>query len=151
MAAPMLFEETLSFFSLNGTCEVFEHAPPGQQAVLPARNIRTDQAWDVRFKWNATGGLTNVMAGTWKLGILLEKYGAEEAGLPPEYATTLVKFESKPFSYDKIVHIPAGKVKPGVYKIVATITMVGPLGEPGPMAGFGEGDLLQFYDGGAIS
>jgi hypothetical protein len=39
----------------------------------------------------------------------------------------------------------------GVYKLVALITMKGPLGVPGPIAGMGEGPMVTFYVGGPIT
>ncbi len=147
-ALPMKFEELLPLFSLNGTCETLEHTTPG---AAPAQIIRTDQAWDVRFRWTTTGALNYVMSGKWLLRVLLEEMGQGESGLAPAYSQAEVAFVSAPTTYDRILHIPAGQVRPGVYRIVATITMVGPTNVPGPIAGFGEGEMLQFFNGGPIS
>ncbi len=147
-AMPFKFEELLPFFSLNGTCEVFEHTPPGGP---PTQIIRTDQAWDVLFKWTTTGSLNYIMCGNWHLCVLLEEMGCGEFCLDPAYCRINVPFVSSPNSYSYRLHIPAGKVKPGVYKLVATITMVGPGGIPGPIAGFCDGEMLQFYAGGPIT
>ena len=150
MAPQFKFEELLPFFSLSGTCETLEHTPPGT-ATIPARNIRTDQAWDVRFDWSTAGPLNYVMGGKWKLRLLLEEIGVGETGLPAQYSEAEITFQAKPFPYHYNMHIPAHVVKPGVYKVIATITMVGLGGVPGPIAGFGEGDMVQFYEGGPIS
>ncbi len=147
-ALPMKFEELLPLFSLNGTCEVLEHTLPGG---APTQIIRTDQAWDVRFRWATIGALNYVLSGRWQLRVLLEEIGIGETGLPPAYSFAEVNFVSAPNAYERILHIPAGVVKAGVYKLVATITMVGPSNVPGPIAGFGEGEMLQFFNGGPIS
>lgn len=150
MAVSMKFEELLPLFSLSGTCETLEHNPPGTGTV-PAQIIRTDQAWDVLFKWSTTGSLPYLMSGKWLLRVLLEEMGQGESGLAPQYSQVEVPFVSAPYNYTRYIHIPAGQVKPGVYKVVATITMVGPSNVPGPIAGFGEGDMVQFYNGGPIT
>ncbi len=150
MAVPMKFEELLPLFAMNGTCEALEHNSPGLPTV-PAQIIRKDQAWDVYFKWNTTGALNYIMGGKWHLRVLLEEMGVGETGLPAQYSQAVVNFVSAPNAYSYLMHIPANVVRPGVYKLVATITMVGPSNVPGPIAGFGEGDMLQFYDGGPIS
>ncbi len=147
-ALPMKFEELLPLFGLSGTCEALEHTLPGG---APTQIIRTDQAWDVRFRWATQGALNYVLAGKFQLRVLLEEIGVGETNLPPAYSTAEVNFVSAPSNYERILHIPAGIVRPGVYKLVATITMVGPSNVPGPIAGFGEGEMLQFFNGGPIS
>jgi hypothetical protein len=141
------FEELLPYFDLSGTCEVFEQTPPGG---APTQIIRTDQAWGVEFKWDTSGPLNYVMCGKWILRVLLEEMGCGEFCLEEGLSKAEVDFVCGPHHYEYKFNIPAGKVRPGVYKLVATITMVGPCNIPGPIAGFCEGKMLQFYDGGPI-
>lgn len=147
-AMPFKFEELLPFFSLKGTCEVFENTPPGS---TPTQIIRTDQSWGVRFKWETCGALNHIMCGKWQLRILLEEMGCGESCVPDPYSKAEVPFVCGPHCYEHTITVPARQVKAGVYKIVATITMVGPCGVPGPIAGFCEGQMLQFFEGGPIT
>ncbi|MEK7728258.1 MAG: hypothetical protein AAB354_07565 [candidate division KSB1 bacterium] len=147
-AMPFKFEELLPFFGLHGTCEIFEQTPPGG---APTQIIRTDQSWCVVLKWDTCGPLNHIMCGKWCLRILLEEMGCGEFCLEEGLSKAEVPFVCGPHHYEYKFHIPAGKVGPGVYKIVSTITMLGPCGIPGPIAGFCEGEMLQFYAGGPIT
>ena len=134
------FEELLPYFGVGGEADVYEITPPGG---APTTIIRTDQAWKVRFHWRTYGKLNCVLCGKWNLRIYLEEMGKGEFDLPG--ATASVAFVSAPTDYEKDIVIPAGVVPEGIYKLVVSITHTVPSGEPGPIAGFAEGPLLQFY------
>jgi hypothetical protein len=141
MSIPMTSEEMLPWFSIQGECDVYE-----VPSWNPATVIRTDQDWGVKFHWKTTGGLNHLLAGKFCLQVLLEKYGPQEG---PTIPVKECQFESRPFEYNETIQVPAGLVRAGVYKLVAVLTMKGPLGVPGPVAGMAEGPLLNFYDVGA--
>jgi hypothetical protein len=141
-AVSMSFEELLPAFALTGTCEVIEAGPTGG---TPTNIIRTDQAWSVKFDWATTGPLNFLLSGTWQLRVYLEQMGGGEFDLPPAIANATKPFVSAPNSYSHMITVPANIVPAGIYRLVAAVTIVGPTGMPGPIAGFGEAGLIQFF------
>jgi hypothetical protein len=142
------FEELLPFFGVSGSCNLIEGTPPG---AAPSNIIRTNQSWSVKFDWTTSGPLNYLMNGKWIMKVYLEKMGAGEVDLPASLSSKTAAFVSAPNSYSNTITVPAGNVPEGLYKIAVSLTMVGPTGTPGPIAGFAEGELVQFYDGGPIS
>jgi hypothetical protein len=59
------------------------------------------------------------------------------------------KFVSEPCLYKCVIHVPEGASKLD-YTRSWRLSHGGPSNKPGPIAGFAEGGLLQFYDGGLI-
>ena len=139
--AQITFEERLQDFELNGTCDLYE--VPWWR--FPVTMIRHEQQWGARFKWTTDGGLNYMMAGEWHLQIFLESVGGAEFSFPPGMGEAKVRFESEPYEYDKDIEIPAEKVPDGVYRLVASIVLLGPTNVPGPVAGFAEGPMVKFY------
>lgn len=90
------------------------------------------------------------MSGTWRLRLYLEQFGGKEIELPASVATHAEKFMSEPYPYSCSIQVPAGHVSEGVYMLVAAITMVGPTNKPGPIAGFAEFGVVQFFEGGTV-
>ncbi|KAA3612185.1 MAG: hypothetical protein DWQ05_19475 [Calditrichaeota bacterium] len=141
----LTFEETLDNFSIHGHAVFSIHEVVGATGTIPADNIiRTDQQWHCHFHWHTLGGLNYLICGKWKLSVLLEKWGGEEFTLPNNEIT--VDFVNAPNTYNALISVPAGLVPAGAYKPVVIVTMEGPTGVPGPIAAFGEGSMMQFYD-----
>ena len=142
MAFEMTYEELLPVFSVNCDCEVIELDAPH----MPTNIIRTDQRWAVKFSWETEGALNYIMAGTWHLQVFLEQIGGLEFDLGG--ATRDVSFNSLPTNYEETISFNAGTVPAGIFKLVAAITFAGPAPERrnGPIALFGEGPMIQFYD-----
>lgn len=136
---PFTFEELLPYFSLTGGLSIYEITPPG---APPTTIIRTDQRWKVQFDWETFGRLNCVLCGSWELRVYLEEMGRGEFHL--ENATATVPFVSSPHSYSREIEFAANSVPVGLYKLTATIIQQGP-GGPGPIVGFAEGPLVQFY------
>lgn len=134
------FEELLPFFGLKGDAFVSESAP-----INGPRNIvRTSESWFVKFDWTTTGPLNYIMCGKWHLKVLLEEMGVGEYDLKNKEAE--VSLESKPNSYTETLTFPPHSVPPGLFRVTVIITMNGPGGAPGPIAGFEDLGLVQFYD-----
>ncbi|HGY54842.1 MAG TPA: hypothetical protein ENK44_03990 [Caldithrix abyssi] len=152
MPFTMVHEDILPFFGVNCQCELEERSLPQPLPGLPTTTgwaptniIQTGQNWRVQFDWNTIGPLNYYMAGTWHLRVYLEKMGGGEFTLPS--ANKTVNFVSAPHHYsNEYIEIPGGTVPAGIYKLVTAITMKGPGGIPGPIAMFGEGPMVQFYD-----
>lgn len=139
--ANMTCEELLPWFGIKGKCDVYE-----VPTMNPTSIIRTDQDWGVKFNWKTDGGLNHLLAGRFQLQVLLEKMGPGEG---PAIPAKQIQFQSHPHEYNETISVPAGLVQSGAYKLVATLTMRGPGGVPGPIAGIAEGPVIQFYDVGA--
>jgi hypothetical protein len=124
--------------------------------IAPTNIIRIDQDWGVLVKWRTSGVLTRMICGTWCLNVCLESIGpGEELRLPLKtYKVELDPCSAKgnplTCNYKCYIEIPRGTVKPKhcttPYKIVTTLTYLEPCGTPGPIAGFVEGQILQFYE-----
>jgi len=125
--------------------------------VAPTNIIRIDQNWFVRLNWALEGSLKSMICGTWCLHLHLESIGkGPELNLPDPYPEVQVPLDpcgDGCYTYDFVVK--AGTVKPEhcstPFKLVSTITYENACGLPGPMAGFVEGSILQFYDPGKIN
>ena len=125
--------------------------------TAPTNIIRIDQDWHVHLHWALEGSLRSMICGTWCLHLHLESIGkGVELSLPdpgPEIKVPLDPCGNGHYNYDFVVK--AGTVKPEhcstPFKLVSTITYENECGLPGPMAGFVEGSILQFYDPGKIN
>lgn len=121
------------------------------QGVAPGHIIRVDNDWSVNFNWSLQGPLASCICGTWCLRVHLESIGPG-----PELAL----FEDKDIeiplnpcgdgNYTYKFHVPAGTVSGEgcgpTYKVVATLTYRTPCDRPGPIAGFVDLGLVQFYE-----
>ena len=141
------FEVSLPSPVLTGEiyADVYEVA-----GAKPTTIIRTDQHWGVKAHWELEGPLAAFICGEWCLHLFLESMGPG-----PE-------LKLDPYPNMNIPLDPCGngeyyfdfKVEPGVvkaehcsnpYKLVLAVTYITPCGKPGPIAGFVEGPMLQFY------
>jgi hypothetical protein len=113
--------------------------------------IRADQEWEVHLEWTVSGLAVPVTIGTWHVDVYLESIGpGPEIRLPlaadhiinvvPGQATYTFNHRIDPF----IVPVPAQHSRP--YLLAATIVFHRPDNRPGPMAGFFERAMLQFYN-----
>jgi hypothetical protein len=134
------FEELLPFFGLNGDAVVSESAPING----PSNIVRTSESWFVKFDWTTIGPLNYIMCGNWHLKVLLEEMGVGEFDLQDKEA--VVHFVSAPHTYTQTLTFPPHSVRAGLYRVTVIITMTGPGGAPGPIAGFEDLGLVQFYD-----
>lgn len=116
--------------------------------VAPSTILYTDQRWHVDVHWETSGVITGWVAGNWDLHLYLESMGpGEDLDLtdPNEHIVPLTPGLS-PILYDYHPDFNAGIVTTGVYKLVFTVRYVEASGNPGQMAGYWEGPILQFMD-----
>ena len=118
-----------------------------KDGVKPTTIIRTDQAWGVKVDWFLQGSLTEYICGYWCVRVSLESIGEG-----PEKSWESKHIRLNPcgdgtYSYDF-------KFKPGditadfcstPYKLVVTVTYISDCYRPGPIAGFVELPIVQFY------
>ncbi|MCG3160713.1 MAG: hypothetical protein JMDDDDMK_01782 [Acidobacteria bacterium] len=133
---------------LHGHIEatVMEHG-----GTTPTTIIRADQAWAVDLHWDLHGALVPMISGMWVVHIYLESIGpGAELKLPDPAPEIKIPVNQISGHYAHHFHVPAGRV-PAThgstpYKLVAAITYETQYGTPGPMAGYVEGPILQFYN-----
>lgn len=122
--------------------------------AAPTNIIRIDQDWRVSIDWELNGSLKSMICGTWCLHLHLESIGrGSELDLPDPAGEIEVPLDPcgyGKYHYDFVVR--AGTVKPEhcstPFKLVTTVVYKNACDRPGPMAGFVEGGILQFYDPG---
>ncbi len=134
------FEELLPFFGLSGDASISEQVP----VQVPTNIVRRSEGWQVKLDWQTSGPLNFIMSGTWKITVYLEQMGGGEFSLPGNTATE--PFISQPNAYSKTMLFGAGSVPAGLYRASVVITIEGPGGVPGPIAGHEDLGLIQFYD-----
>lgn len=132
----------------------------------PSRIIDINDPWFVEVNWSLTGPLQRFICGTWGVDVYLESIGrGPELELPDEYFEA-IPVDRKDGLYHLKIAVPAGFIRTHVeswyeerkehghfperesdivYKMVATVTYKDQFGRPGPIAGFVEFPMLQFY------
>jgi len=126
--------------------EAFE---PGE---APTRifDIRDDVV--VTCQWSLTGSLARMICGTWECDVYLESIGeGAEFEFEGNNGNPIPLDPGGNGQYSTNITIPAGTIQPAPgetdipYKMVVTVTYKDPAGHPGPIAGFVELPLVQFY------
>lgn len=141
----MPFETPLppGFFDVNiTTATVREYGGPN-----PITIIRTNQRWDVQIEWQTSGFIKSWVAGNWHLTVYLESMGPgdDHALVDPNEAVIPLLPPPTDHLYKYHPDFNAGVVPAGVYKLILTITYTDPAGNPGEMAGYWEGPIIQFH------
>ncbi|MCB0191010.1 MAG: hypothetical protein KDJ65_03625 [Anaerolineae bacterium] len=112
--------------------------------------IRADKDWSVNVEWYLEGALTDCICGTWCLHLFMESVGpGPEVAFPyGEIRVPLDPCGDGHYQYE--IEVKGGFIKPEhcttPYKLVAALTYRTPCDKPGPMAGFCELPLVQFYE-----
>jgi hypothetical protein len=117
--------------------------------TAPTNIIRIDQDWFIHLKWRLTGSLVRMIDGEWLIQTYLESIGP---GFEEELNKGGMTLDVNPGApdYDFEFHVKKGQVPVGSYKLVTTIKYRAPDGLPGPMTGFYEEPLVEFYDPGPV-
>ncbi|MDX1432210.1 MAG: hypothetical protein R3286_07140 [Gammaproteobacteria bacterium] len=115
------------------------------------RIIRIDENWGVRAHWWLTGRWRECLCGYWCVGVHFESIGSGPEFVLPGGRDSLIELDpcgSGHYDYD--LKVPAKFVKPeycsSIYKLVVSLTYRTPCKKPGPIAGFYELPLVQFYE-----
>ncbi len=116
--------------------------------VDPTSIIRVDEDWKVHVNWILKGHLTEFVCGQFCISVYLESMGPG-----PELKVSELHIDLDPEpgdnEYAVWLTVPAGTISADdcstPYKLVTTVTYLTPKSRPGPMAGFVEGPILQFY------
>lgn len=116
--------------------------------------IRADKDWTVRVHWELEGALVPCICGTWCLNLFMESIGpGPELRLPRKEIHIPLdpcRENAAPGEYWYEIKIPADTIETdhcGIpYKPVVGLTYLDVCGNPGPMAGFCELPVVQFYE-----
>ena len=119
-------------------------------SVEPTTILEADKDFKVHINWYLEGPLTPFVCGSWCVSIFMESIGpGPELKLPAEELHIPLEPCPGRNDYSAWVLIPADTIRPEhcnvPYKLVATVTYRTPKDKPGPMAGFVDGPVLQFY------
>jgi hypothetical protein len=122
-----------------------------KDGVRPTNIIRTDQAWGVKIEWELKGSLAQYICGEWCIHLCLESIGKgpELKWKAPEDIRLEPCGDGK-YCYD--FHVEPGEISAECcsipYKPVVTVTYYSECHTPGPIAGYVELPILQFYEAG---
>jgi hypothetical protein len=117
----------------------------------PTNIVRVDQDWGVKVHWDLKGSLAPFICGEWCLHLRLESLGPG----PEIVFNAKRRIPLNPCGrgrYDFDFRVRRGKIRADhcsiPYKPVVTITYYTACHKPGPIAGFVELPIMQFYDPG---
>jgi len=134
----------------------------------PSRIIDINDPWVVEVDWTLTGPLQRFICGTWGVDVYLESIGRGPEFELPDEDYEAIPVNSKDGHYHVEIPVPAGLIRTHVerwyeevresgrftpperetdivYKMVVTVTYKDQYGTPGPLAGFVELPMMQFY------
>lgn len=147
MIENLVCEEVLPYFNLRGHCHCYEGQSTAEwPAAPPARVIQLDQRWFWAVHFEQTGDLIEVLSGTWRADLYLEKMGGGEFELQPPHSRIQFPFENRQGWIYKPRQVDPRVVPAGVYRSVVSLTFRGPGNSPGPIAAFADMGLMQFYE-----
>ena len=142
------FEKVINPALLNVTGNAHLHEGPstsGLPSAPPVNIIQTDQALRIHFVWRQNAPIARIIDGVWKYRVYFEKMGAGE--VPSDFPSSSTPFiQAVNASYSQVITVPANTLKPGVYKLVATLMLCGKGGAPTPIAGYDELGILEVYN-----
>lgn len=146
MATKTAMEVSLSNPALAGYIEAEVYEVGG---AAPTTIIDFDQDWGVKLKWDLTGSLRPFVCGTWCISLFFESIGdGPEFDLRHDHRIPLDPCGNGHYEYD--FRVRRGTVKKEhcgrPYKLVVAVVYETACHRPGPMAGFVELPMIQFYD-----
>ena len=107
--------------------------------------INVANPWDVRVSWCLTGPLRELICGTWCVSVHFESIGEGR-----EFTLHYPEFEFNCHHKCYSVRLPGRGIRPDdcstPYKPVVTVAYKTMCGKPGPIIGFCEFPVIQFYD-----
>ena len=114
--------------------------------LQPTIIIRTTDSWFVRIQWQIDGIVADALAGTWQVRAFLESMGPGFEGQVGAQTINLAVDPTSPRNYTATLPVAPNTVPAGTYKLVTTISYLTPANQPGFMAGYEEGPILQFFN-----
>lgn len=122
-----------------------------KRGASPTNIVRVDQDWGVKVHWYLKGSLARLICGKWCLHLRLESMGpGRDLLFNAPRKIRLNPCGRGKYSFD--FRVKRGTIRPHhcsiPYKPVVTITYYTVCHKPGPIAGFVELPIMQFYDPG---
>jgi hypothetical protein len=118
-----------------------------KDGVRPTTIIRTDQEWGVKVYWFLKGSLAEYICGDWCARVHLESIGDGPEGSWESKKIPLNPCGDGKYYYD--FEFKPGEITADYcstpYKLVVTVTYHSECYKPGPIAGFVELPIVQFY------
>ncbi|NJK83876.1 MAG: hypothetical protein HC912_08765 [Saprospiraceae bacterium] len=106
--------------------------------------IQSDQSFSINVKWTEHGIFVPFLSGgTWKIDVLFEQMGGAEVPFNP--SANAMSTGKPGNSYATTVNVPAGTLKPGIYRIIFRMQWHFAAGKPGPIVMFKDLGLTQIY------
>lgn len=143
--------EHIAGLAINGNVSLVESTPsnvPFPTNTTPTGNlqhIRCDQDFQFDFNWSQTGWIGCILCGQYKIDVCFEKWNVGEFSPTPNSKIVATQHGSS-VNYSESINFNAGSVPPGVYGVVACITLCDAMGNPLPVAGFVDFGKVKFYD-----
>lgn len=119
----------------------------------PTHVIRANNAWSIKVDWKTSGALSAFLVGNWHVHAYLESIGP---GQELRLGGNLIRLTPGPgtISYSSTINVaPNTVVVQGGHpnesvpmKLVVTVTYDWADNVPGPMAGYIEGPVIQFFN-----
>jgi len=131
---------------LSGTIEAHLHEAGG---ASPVNIIRTDQDWAAHTTIRLSGVLSQFISGNWHVHVNLESVGpgGEHTFFDSDSTIPIPEPDD---TYECVLNVPAGSVSAAhqgtPYHCAVTVTYRGPMGNPGPIAGYVDMGIVQFYN-----
>ena len=148
---PNLKVEHIAGIAINGTVDLVESNPtlnPSPINTTPTGNlchVRCDQDFQFDFNWNQLGWIGCILCGNYKIEVCFEQWCAGEFSPTPNSVLVPTSHGTN-VAYSASLNFLANSVPAGVYGIVACITLLDPMGNPQPVAGFVDLGKVKFYD-----
>ncbi len=142
----------LPSINLKGDISATIHDATG---TAPNTIIEAGKHWSVHIDWSLTGVGANLLGGSWHVHVNLESIGpGPELSL---FDNADVKCRKQPLNATGKYHchfdVPSNVITPAMVphqslpmKLVVTITYLDPYNQPGPIAAYYEGPIVQFVD-----
>ena len=122
-----------------------EAREPGEP---PTRIFDIHDTVEVAVEWSLPLPLARMICGTFDCDLFLESQGRGEEF---EIEGPVVKLDHAKTTYNAVITIPADRIHPAPgetdipYKLTVTVIYKDELGRPGPIAGFVELPMVEFY------
>lgn len=138
-----------------------------EEGEEPSRIIDINDTWYCQVDWSLEGPMRRFICGTWEVDVYMESIGEGPEFELPDVED--IQLTSQPDgNYSALIKVEPGFIKTVwegwlkewqethhfafpeqetdiVYKMVCTVTYRDPYGQPGPIAGFVEMPMFQFY------
>lgn len=144
------FEVSLPVPFLRGDIQAAVYEVGG---ASPTSIIRSDQDWGVQVRWQLEGSLVPFICGEWCIHLRLESLGTgRELTLEAPNLIPLDPCGKGEYYFD--FRVKRGTIRPEhcsiPYKPIVTVTYYTACRTPGPIAGYVELPILQFYDANGV-